>query len=266
MNVAAGVFTAPRGDAPAVADALARLMLRPPQMKHTVNKRIEPLRRPLAAGIGAALVVSIAVAVPASGGAPEQAGKARGAEQAADLYQGIPQQGDELGDASAPVTMVEISDLQCPFCRSFAISTLPAIVERYVRTGQVRIVFYALPALGPDSERAARAADAAGLQDRMFPFVDLFFRNQGRERSGYVTDSFLRRLATDVGGLDVDRVMADRDSEAVTDQIAKAHRMAADLHIQTVPTILVGKTGGELRAVGAGESPTGAIDALLTNG
>jgi protein-disulfide isomerase len=241
-------------------------MLCPPQMKHTVNKRIELLRRPLAAGLGAALVVSIAMAVPASEGAPEQPDKARGAEQATDLYQGIPQHGNELGDASAPVTMVEISDLQCPFCQSFAIGTLPVIVERYVRTGQVRIVFHILPALGADSERAARAADAAALQDRMFPFVDLFFHNQGRERSGYVTDGFLRRLATGIPGLDVDRMMADRDSEAVTDQIAKAHRMAADIHLQSVPTVLVGKTGGELRVLGASESPIGAIGALLPKG
>jgi protein-disulfide isomerase len=217
-------------------------------MKHTVNKWSKALCRPLVAGLGAALVVSSAMVACASGESGQPGAAMTGAE-VADLYKGIPEHGVELGDPNAPVTIVEISDLQCPFCRAFTIDTLPTLIERYVRPGRVRIVFSPVGALGPDSERAARTALAAGLQDRLFPFVDLFFRNQGRERSGYVTDAFLRKLATDVGGLDVDRMMADRDAQVVTDQLAEARRRANDVHLSAVPSFLIGKTGGEMHVL-----------------
>ena len=89
-----------------------------------------------------------------------------GAARALALLRGIPQSGATLGDPRAPVTLVEFADLQCPTCASFAEGALPHIIRRYVRSGRVRLILYALDAIGPDSERAARVAYAVGEQDR----------------------------------------------------------------------------------------------------
>src|SRR4051812_21784724 len=53
-----------------------------------------------------------------------------GVRESHSLFAGIPQEGISLGEPSAPVTIVEFSDLQCPFCKRFAVRTLPTVIER----------------------------------------------------------------------------------------------------------------------------------------
>jgi len=71
-----------------------------------------------------------------------------------------------LGSADAPVTIVEFSDYQCPYCQQHALETLPRIVEMYVDTGQVRYVYrdFPLPSHA-HAQQAAEAARCAGAQD-----------------------------------------------------------------------------------------------------
>jgi protein-disulfide isomerase len=163
------------------------------------------------------------------------------------LFAGIPQHGPELGDPAAPATLTVFSDLQCPHCRDFELHVLPVLIERDVRPGRLRIVYRNLPILGDASDRAARVAVAAGQQDRMWQFVDLFFHNQGAEGSGYVTDAFLRRLATAVPGLDVERALAERDAPAVEAEIAASRDLARARRVAGVPTMLLGRSGEEPR-------------------
>lgn len=84
------------------------------------------------------------------------------------------------GADDAPVTLIEVSDFQCPFCREFALETFPALDSAYVRTGQVRVVFISYPL--PNHEAswgASEAALCAGAQDRFWPMHDRLFRSQG---------------------------------------------------------------------------------------
>ena len=76
-------------------------------------------------------------------------------------------------------------------------------MNRDVRDGKVKVVSEILVFLGPDSIEAAKAALAAGEQNRYWPYYSLLFENQGEENSGYVTSDFLRGLAQDTPGLDV---------------------------------------------------------------
>jgi protein-disulfide isomerase len=108
-----------------------------------------------------------------------------------ELLAEVPQDGTTLGSEDAPVTIYLYEDLQCPACAAFARETYPELVRRYVEPGEVKVVSETIAVLGPDSVPAARAAFAAGEQDRYWEYSTLFFLNQGRENSGYVTNELL---------------------------------------------------------------------------
>ena len=161
------------------------------------------------------------------------------AAEAVQLFSGIPQQDGALGNPAAPLTLTELSNLRCSHCRDFATMTLPVLVDRYVQSGRLRIVFDNLPILGPNSVAAARMAAAAGLQDHLFEFTEVFFARAG----GPVDDALLRRVASAVPGLDVDAAMRARDSAAVDEVLVDARRTAAEFSISGTPSFLLGRTG-----------------------
>jgi protein-disulfide isomerase len=199
----------------------------------------------------AAIVVAVLIAVSTAGSrSATSSAKVSGASEASALFAGIPQKGLVLGNANAPVRVVEFADLQCPFCRDYSLSEMPTLVNQYVRTGKVRMEFRSLAFIGSDSVRAARVAQAAGRQDKLWNFLDLAYRNQGKENSGWATDALLKRLASAVPGLDVDRAMAARNSAAVTGALNTAQTEATRAGVQLTPTFLVGR-GSSLKAVGA---------------
>lgn len=84
------------------------------------------------------------------------------------------------GSATAPVTVYEMSDFQCPFCRRFALETFPALEERYVKTGKVRWVFIHLPIsdIHPNAIPAAEVSMCAAKQGKFWPMHDVLFRTQ----------------------------------------------------------------------------------------
>ncbi len=84
------------------------------------------------------------------------------------------------GSATAPVTVYEMSDFQCPYCRRFALETFPALEQEYIKAGKVRWVFVNFPlvSIHPNSEPAAEVAMCAARQGKFWPVHDLLFRNQ----------------------------------------------------------------------------------------
>ncbi len=168
-----------------------------------------------------------------------------------EAFADIPQDGTRLGNENAPVTIHLYEDFQCPACGIFARETLPDVVERYVEPGEVKIVSETLAFLGPDSVPAARAAIAAGGQDRYWQYAILFFENQGPENSGYVTDEFLTDLAEDVEGLNVERWNEARDDEFVDEELRAAQQRASENGVQATPTLAVSGPGGERTLRGA---------------
>jgi protein-disulfide isomerase len=84
-----------------------------------------------------------------------------------------------LGRADAPVTIVEFSDYQCPFCQRFFATTLPALKKDYIDSGKVRYVFrdFPLDELHPNARKAAEAAHCAGEQGKYWAMHNVLFRN-----------------------------------------------------------------------------------------
>jgi protein-disulfide isomerase len=200
--------------------------------------------------IGATLILAavlVAIAIAVAGSDDDESGTTtgppEGAAEVTALYRGVPQRGIELGSPRAEVTMTEFADLQCPFCGQYGREVLPTIVERYVRTGKLRIVFHNLDFLGEDSTEAALMAAAAGRQGKLFEFVDLVYRNQGVENTGWVDDDYLARIGRAVG-LDVERAMRERGDPALRAQIDDAKRAAEAAGIDSTPAFLVQRASG----------------------
>ena len=192
--------------------------------------------RLIAALFLAILVVATVLAIAR----PGSSGSVRGGQSAVLTgFGGIHQNGTLLGDPHAPATLVEFADLQCPFCAQYARDALPGLLREWVRPGRLRLDLRLLSFIGPDSERAARLANAAALQDRLWQFSELFYLDQGPENSGYVTPEFLRVIAALTPGLDVRRALDARGSASVTAQLTRAQRNAARLHVSSTPSFFL---------------------------
>ena len=163
------------------------------------------------------------------------------------LLADIPQSANALGQSAAPVTLEYFGDLQCPFCRHFSLGELPSIIERWVRAGKLRIEYRALQTATrePDVFIAQQvAALAAGRQAREWHFIETFYREQGEEGSGYVTDRFLEGIASEVPGLNLSQWNRDRSDPQLAGEIAADEQAAEDAGLNGTPSFLIGRSGG----------------------
>lgn len=192
--------------------------------------------------------VAVAVAVAALMVVLSQVGGGSGSQE---TFADISQDGTRLGAEDAPVTIRLYEDFQCPACAQFARETLPEVVERYVKPGEVKIVSETLVFLGPDSVAAARGAIAAGGQDRYWQYAHLLFENQGAENSGYATDEFLTNLAEETQGLDVEKWDAARGKEFIEEELNAVQKRATEANIQATPTLVISGPDGERKLRGA---------------
>ena len=152
---------------------------------------------------------------------------------------GIPQSGSVLGSPSAKVTLIEYADPQCPACRLYTETIFPTVVNEYVRPGKVATEFRGFPFIGDDSVKGYRYLLAAGEQDKLWNLAEALYRNQGDENSGWLTESLVRRLAAEIPGLDVDRLVTDAEQPDIVDEASSAASKASAAGIQGTPTFLV---------------------------
>jgi len=208
---------------------------------------------------------STAAPVPAHG---SLANGLPGADRVHSLFRGIPQRGNVLGSPTAPVTMVEYLDLQCPYCRTFENDALPGLVSRYVRTGKVKIVRRTLAFVGPDSARGRLATIAAGNQGRQFDLIALLYMHQGAENTGWLSNELVTAAAASIPGLEVPRLLAASKSETAKSEASAVDHLAAEAGVASTPTILVGKSGAKpapvtLASPGDGDTVAEAIERAL---
>jgi protein-disulfide isomerase len=234
------------------------------------------MRRRQVLQLSAVLVLAALVVVAAIllSGDDEETPAARGstsnatvAEEVQRLYEDIPQDGIHLGDPKAPATLVEIADLQCPFCAEYSTGALPAIVEDYVRPGRLRYELRFRSFIGRDSVRAAGAAAYAAQQDLMYQFADVFYREQGPEESGYADREFIERVAGQVAGLDPKKTADAADDPLRQPLVRQGEQFARDLGSTSTPDFYVRKGGGRLQPLQpqgtAPEDYAAALDAIL---
>jgi len=152
---------------------------------------------------------------------------------------GIAQSGLTLGEKSATVTLVEFGDLQCPVCKGFSEQIVPEVIDAKVRAGEAKLEFRNFVIISQESVPAGAAAVAAGQQGRGWNFIELFYRNQGPEASGYVTDEFLTEIARGAGVADIGQWNNDRKSQATLNQVTRTTEEAKRLGLTGTPSFAV---------------------------
>lgn len=172
---------------------------------------------------------------------------------------GIPQKGMVLGNNGAKVTVLEFGDLQCPVCKGYSEEVLPEVIENRVRNGEAKLDFRNFTIIGPQSKPAGAAALAAGEQGRGWNFVELFYRNQGTEDSGYADDEFLTAIARAAGVPNISRWNRARKSQATIGRVEATSAEAEELGFTGTPSFALEGPGADgVEAIGTPES----VDAL----
>lgn len=197
----------------------------------------------VAAAVGAAAllaVVLILVAGNSSNASPTTAATTATTTAAprTSSLAGIPQHGDTLGKASAPVTLIVYEDPQCPFCRSWNVETLPTVINQYVRTGKIKLVYRGVEIIGPDSIRGLRAIYAAGKQNKLWNLNDALYAHQGTENSGWITNGVILAAAKEAGA-NGQAILDGMGASSVSAELLKAQQQAAADQLQGTPTFVI---------------------------
>jgi protein-disulfide isomerase len=241
-----------------------------PPVRSTGGRKASPkVLLAAAAGIaGVAVAIGLAVVFSGRSSTPSSSTVSALPDSPAviQLFNGIPQHGNMLGKASAPVTMVEYIDLQCPVCRAFETETMPTILKRYVRTGKVKVEARTIAFIGQDSVSGRLAAIAASKQNRLFDFAQLLYANQGPENGGWLDDTMITAAAKSIPGLDVQALLAARNSAGVAATAKSYDAQATADAVGGTPALYIGKSGGKLVAFSPGSAPDAAtLSAALDN-
>ncbi len=183
-----------------------------------------------------------------------------------------PSQDHIFGNPSAPIKIIEYSDMECPHCKTYAV-TLKALVEEYGPTGEIAWVYRHFPivelhAKAPkESEAAECAADVGGGDAAFFKFIDRVYEvtpsNNGLDLAA------LPDIAAAVG-IDKEKFKACLDSNKYKDKVASQVKEALDLGIRGTPHSFISVAGNFLpvegaQSVSAMRSALNAIIAELHN-
>ncbi|MFC9822065.1 DsbA family protein [Streptomyces erythrochromogenes] len=165
--------------------------------------------------------------------------------------------GDKLavGRADAPVVLIEYSDFKCGYCGKFARDTEPELVKKYVDNGTLRIEWRNFPIFGAESEAAAKAAWAAGQQDRFAAFHAAAYADGSKEK-GFAEPRLLE-LAREAGVPDIERFKADMAGEQAVAALKKDQEEGYRIGVTSTPSFLV--NGKPI----AGAQPLGAFTAAI---
>lgn len=138
------------------------------------------------------------------------------------------------GKKNAPVTIIEFSDFQCPFCGRFFAQALPLIEESYIKTGKVKLVYRDFPlSFHQYAQKAAEAAECADEQGKFWEYHDKIFENQNA-----LDTSSLKQYAKDLG-LDATKFNSCLDSGKMASEVQKDFKDGASYGVSGTPTFFI---------------------------
>jgi len=159
------------------------------------------------------------------------------------------------GNPDAPVTVVEFSDFQCPFCSRFFEQTLPLIEENYIDTGKIKFVYKDLPLdnLHPNARSAHIASECADEQGKFWEYHDVLFQKQAEwnRLASSDLDITLSQFAVDLG-MQAASFESCMESQDIADEVNQDTLEAARYGATGTPTFFIGtEKDGFIKLVGA---------------
>ena len=205
----------------------------------------------IGAVVAAVVLVGVLVGIQAFGSDDGGPSSIEGTAAVQKEFAEIPASGSVIGDKDAPVTIVEYGDTSCPACKAASDSTTPEVITKYVRTGKANMEFRPIAFINESSERGALGAEAAAMQNAIWPFVTTLYANQAPEsQPQWLTDELMAEAVQKLG-LDVDKWKSDYNSEAVNSAFFTRRDQAASDQVNQTPTFIVTGPKGTKTLVGA---------------
>lgn len=172
-----------------------------------------------------------------------------GIASAQRLFGGIPQEGDRLGSADAPVAIQVFNDLQCGNCRGEFLATIPALVEGYVRGGEAKLLMRHYSIAANPLELGFFGAEAAAEQGYGWQYTYLFFVNQDEGERFGIGDRFMGSLAGSIGELDLPEWQAALDERGgtggpIASRLEGYEELGRELGIRVGQALIVSGPGG----------------------
>ena len=166
------------------------------------------------------------------------------------------------GSVSAPVTVYEMSDFQCPFCRRHALETFPELERDYVATGKVRWIFinFPIPQLHPNATAAGEFAMCAARLDRFWPVHDLLFRNQDSWAKLSDPAPYLLTLA-DSAHISRSAILPCLTNHETRDLVRGDAEGAAQAGVRSTPSFII--EGGLLRGAAPASDFRPILDSII---
>ena len=147
------------------------------------------------------------------------------------------------GDHNAPVSIVEFSDFQCPFCQRFTLETAPLVRNQFIETGRASLEYRHLSFVGPESFAAAEASECARKQDQFWNYHDLLFLRQGAENRGVFSSGnlkdFAREIQSEFNNFDLDEFDSCLDSGRMRSTVEAMTDEATQLGVRSTPSFLI---------------------------
>ena len=169
-----------------------------------------------------------------------------------------------LGSETATVTIIEVGDYQCEMCKLWFEKTRPQIIENYVDTGKVNLIFIDMPFLGRDSVHAAAATYCADDQDEYWDYHVKLYQLQQHVDDGWANIDRLHAIAF---SLDMDMAEFDRcmNSNKPYDRVDfQKQKAKTDFGANSTPTFMIFNVDGNSKKI-IGAHPYSTFEEILNS-
>ena len=176
----------------------------------------------------------------------------------------LSQQGSPLlGNPSAPITIIEFGDFQCDRCARFAKATEPQLNHTYIQASKVNLVYKYFPNYGPDSTTAAISAQCTNDQGKFWNYYDILYNNQGMANFGWASKDNLKKFASQIPGLDMQKFNSCLDSQKYSSFVQSDLALATSLGFQGTPAFVIERNDGSNQETLLGAYPFPAFQAII---
>ena len=156
-----------------------------------------------------------------------------------------------LGNVNAPLTMIEFGDYQCTYCKKFFSETEGSIIENYVKTGKVKIMFKDFIVVGGDSTNAANAAHCANDQKMFWSYHSILYNNWDGEGTGWASFERLHEFANKLG-LDMNEFSECMSESKWEELINSSQKDGRIIGVTATPTFfIIDQSNNILKITGA---------------